>query len=158
MQYRKSSRREALKIGAAAAAGAVFAPSFSILRAGVSPNERLNVAVVGFGQRGHHVLRGFWLRARDKGEVNIVAIADPNLKSGHDWIGAGDEPWHDKWIAEVDGQVAAAPRFQDYRVMLDKMERDIDAVLIFAVCNTIFPPRCTPCREASTSSSRSPCA
>ena len=107
------------------AAVAVAVPTFRVASATGSPNEKLNVAVIGFGQRGHHVLRGFWLRARDRGEVNLVAIADPNRRSGHDWIGTGDEAWHDKWIAPVDRDVAAVPRFQDYRVMLDKMGRDI---------------------------------
>jgi len=135
MANRGTTRRGLL--AAAPAAGLLWGCR-NVFGAG-APSEKLNVAVIGFGQRGHHVLRGFWLRARERGEVNLVAIADPNRKSGHDWVGKGDESWHDPSIELVDRQVASVPRFQDYRVMFDRMGKDFDAVAIFAMCSNHFP-------------------
>src|SRR6185436_4942152 len=74
-----------------------------------SPNAKLNVAGIGIGSRG----------GADVGEVaglghNIVAVCDV------------DEKYAGKEFAKYPD----AKRFKDYRVMLDKMEKEIDAVVI----------------------------
>ena len=74
-----------------------------------SPNEKLNVAGIGIGSRG----------GADVGEVaglghNIVALCDV------------DENYAAKELARY----PAAKRFTDYRVMLDKMGKEIDGVVI----------------------------
>ncbi len=75
----------------------------------LSPNAKLNVAGIGIGSRG----------GADVGEVaglghNIVALCDV------------DESYAAKEFAKYPG----AKRFKDYRVMLDKMGKEIDAVII----------------------------
>ena len=75
----------------------------------LSPSAKLNVAGIGIGSRG----------GSDVGEVaglghNIVALCDV------------DENYAGKEFAKYPG----ATRFKDYRVMLDKMGKEIDAVVI----------------------------
>src|SRR5204862_6879689 len=75
----------------------------------LSPNEKLNVAGIGIGSRG----------GADVGEVaglghNIVALCDV------------DENYAAKEFAKYPN----AKRFTDYRVMLDKMGKEIDGVVI----------------------------
>src|SRR5437899_9626795 len=75
----------------------------------VSANAKLNVAGIGIGSRG----------GADVGEVeglghNIVALCD------------GDE----KYAAKEFAKYPNAKQFKDYRVMLDKMGKEIDAVVI----------------------------
>ena len=75
----------------------------------LSPNAKLNVAGIGIGSRG----------GADVGEVaglghNIVAVCDV------------DEKYAGKEFARYQD----AKRFKDYRVMLDKMGKEIDAVII----------------------------
>ena len=74
-----------------------------------SPNEKLNVAGIGVGSQG----------GSDTNEVaglghNIVALCDV------------DEKYAGKQFAKYPN----AKRFKDYRVMLDKMGKEIDAVVI----------------------------
>src|SRR5947208_15900611 len=75
----------------------------------LSPNAKLNLAGIGIGSRG----------GADVSEVaglghNIVALCDV------------DEKYAAKEFAKYPG----ARQFKDYRVMLDKMRREIDAVVI----------------------------
>ncbi len=75
----------------------------------LSPNAKLNVAGIGIGSRG----------GADVGEVaglghNFVALCDV------------DEKYAGKEFAKYPG----AKQFKDYRVMLDKMGKEIDAVII----------------------------
>ena len=75
----------------------------------LSPNAKLNVAGIGIGSRGGAVV----------GEVaglghNIVAVCDV------------DEKYAGKEFAKYPN----AKRFKDYRVMLDKMGKEIDGVVI----------------------------
>src|SRR6266480_253971 len=75
----------------------------------LSPNAKLNVAGIGIGSRG----------GADVGEVaglghNIVAVCDV------------DEKYAGKEFAKYPD----AKRFKDYRVMLDKMGKEIEAVVI----------------------------
>src|SRR5437899_758580 len=73
-----------------------------------SPNEKLNVAGIGIGSRG----------GADTAEVaglghNIVATCDVD----------------EKYAAKEIAKYPDAKRFKDYRVMLDKMGKEIDAVI-----------------------------
>ena len=75
----------------------------------LSPNEKLNVAGIGIGSRG----------GADIGEVaglghNLVALCDV------------DESYAAKEFAKYPN----AKRFTDYRVMLDKLGKEIDGVVI----------------------------
>ena len=75
----------------------------------LSPNEKINVAGIGFGSQG----------GRDVDEVaglghNIVAMCDVD----------------EVYAAKEFEKYPNARRFKDYRVMFDKMGSEIDAVVI----------------------------
>ena len=100
------NRRIFLKHSAAVGAGITILRS-GILRAGHSPNEKLNIAVIGVRGRGGANLNSV------KGE-NIVALCDVNAKN----------------LGEAAKQFPQAKTYQDWRKCLD--QKDIDAV----VCST----------------------
>jgi predicted dehydrogenase len=105
---RSSSRRQFLQHAGAGVA------LFNIRRLvqgaeNVAPNAKLNVAGIGIGSRG----------GADVGEVaglghNIVALCDVD----------------EKYAAKEFAKYPNAKQFKDYRVMLDKMGKEIDAVVI----------------------------
>lgn len=108
------SRRNFLRT--TVATSAVFA-SPNILKAGPSPNSKLNIVGVGIGRMGSGNLRAL----RDH---NIIGIADP------------DEAWSGKYYPDENVR-----RWRDYRRMFDDIGKDIDAVCTatpdharFAVC------------------------
>ena len=101
------SRRQFIKSTAAATAAAWVAPRVSIARPGPPANSRINLACIGIGNRGAINLAGF-------PDENIVALCDVDDKVAADTYNA-----HPK-----------AKRFRDFREMLDKSGRDIDAVVI----------------------------
>ncbi len=102
----KVNRRTFLKGGAAAGAG-FFVVNSGILRAGQSPNEKLNIAVIGVGGRGGSNLNN--VRSE-----NIVALCDVNSNN----------------LAGAAKRFPRAKTYSDWRKCLD--QKDIDAV----VCST----------------------
>ena len=76
-------------------------------RGGPSPNEKLNIAVVGAGGRGEGNLQGV------AGE-NIVALCDVDGRRA----------------AATFDKYPRVPKFPDFRKMLDDMDRQIDAVVV----------------------------
>ena len=100
--------RGALLAGAVPQAG--FGSIPSLARLGFkSPNEKLNLAGIGAGGRAIPVLRGV-----QAGVENIVALADVDWARG----ATGFNHW------------PKATRYKDYRRMLDKQGREIDAVVV----------------------------
>ena len=94
----------------------VSAALFQIVPAGVlcgaesqSPNAKLNVAGIGIGSQG-----GADVDAVAGEGQNIVALCDVD----------------DNYAAKKFAQYPKAKQFKDYRVMLDQMGREIDAVII----------------------------
>lgn len=84
---------------------------------GQSPNEKLNIACIGVGGRGSANVGGV------SGE-NIVAMCDvDSQKAGKRFQ-----------------QFNKANKFQDFRVMLDKLDKQIDAVVISTPDHTHFHP------------------
>ena len=102
----RMKRRTFLKNSAAVGAGLVVLKS-GILRAGNSPNEKLNIAVIGVAGRGRANLNGV------KGE-NIVALCDVDAKN----------------LAKAAEQFPQAKTYVDWRKCLE--QKNIDAV----VCST----------------------
>ena len=108
------NRRYFLK-GMAAAAASTALPRFSIGSSGPSANSKLNVAIIGAGGRGR---------------ASINALADEKLVA----------------FCDVDEKTATStykdfpdvPRFQDFREMLEKMDKEIDAVVIATPDHTHF--------------------
>lgn len=91
-------------------------PQFSIGKSGGSANGKVNVAVVGAGGMGGYAV------SMAKNE-NFIAICDV------------DENRAGKALKENPG----AKPFKDFRVMLDKMGNEIDAVMISTPDHTHFP-------------------
>lgn len=101
-----SSRRRFLKSTGALGAGLTVLPS-GILKAGESPNEKLNIAIIGVAGRGRANTKGV------KGE-NIVALCDVDSKA----------------LAAASKEFPKAKTYTDWRLCLE--QKDIDAV----VCST----------------------
>ena len=99
----KTTRREFLKQSLTAGAGLLLLKSWA---KGQSPNEKLNIAVIGVGGRGWDNLRGV------AGE-NIVALCDVDLNN----------------LANAAKVFPNARLWVDYRRMFDR-QKDIDAVVI----------------------------
>jgi len=93
--------------GAVPAAGYGSVPSLRAL--GYKPYyDKLNVAAIGCGGRGGEILKG---AARTE---NIVALCDVD----------------ERRAAETSARYAGKPKYKDFRVMLDKEARNIDACTI----------------------------
>ncbi|MBT3193855.1 MAG: Gfo/Idh/MocA family oxidoreductase [Verrucomicrobia bacterium] len=112
------NRRSFLKTSTAAGAGAFVMPSFSIGQAGASANSKLNIAMIGAGNIASMAYSGC------RGE-NIVALCDVDSKMFA----------HPKRKYPA---AAEAATFTDFRVMLDKMGKEIDAVCINTPDHTHF--------------------
>ncbi len=110
------SRRAFIK-STAAAASLLALPRFAIGQAGPPPSRRLNLAFVGVGGIGGAALAGCM------GE-NYVAFCDVD----------------DDCAAENYARFPDVPRFKDFRRMLEKMHRDIDAVVVSTPDHTHFAP------------------
>lgn len=78
-------------------------------RAAISPNSKVNVAGIGIGSRGG---------------VDVDAVAE----LGHNIIALCDVD--EKYAAKEFEKYPDAKRFTDFRVMLDKMGKEIDGVII----------------------------
>ena len=105
-----STRRNFLKTSAGAAASSAFA--FNIAPSGLfganAPSNKLNIAAIGIGGMGVGNLRGCM-------NENIVALCDVDTGS------------HTSWARK---KFPKAKQFVDYRVMFDKMDKEIDAVIV----------------------------
>ncbi|MEP4079293.1 Gfo/Idh/MocA family protein [Haloferula sp.] len=109
---RDRSRRQFIATTTAAS----LLPRFAAGKSGASANGKLNLAVVGAGGMGGYAVSV----ARTE---NFVALCDV------------DEARASKAIEKNSG----VPFFRDFRVMLDKMGKEIDAVLISTPDHTHFP-------------------
>ncbi|MDR1779799.1 MAG: Gfo/Idh/MocA family oxidoreductase [Tannerella sp.] len=108
------SRRDFLKTTAVTAAGLTIVPSHVVSGMGhVAPSDKLNIAGIGVGGKGHANLGGM------KTE-NIVALCDV------DW----------KYAEKAFTSFPNAKRYKDWRVMFDEMGKDIDAVLVATADHT----------------------
>ena len=102
-------RRDFLK--STLAASAVGTAPFNILKAGPSPNSKLNIACIGVGMQGSG--NAEYLAGTD----NVIALCDV------------DEDWCGKQTRNRT-RLHGIKLWTDYRVMFDKIGKDIDAVLI----------------------------
>ena len=111
----KISRRHAL-------AGAAALGGLGALRAwgrgiSLSPNSKANIAFIGIGNYGAQNLIQL-------ASENIVAVCDV------DWRDKAQLQGHFTLASEVAAEHPGAKRFDDWRVMLDKMDKSIDAVVV----------------------------
>tara|TARA_B100000953_G_C18034284_1_gene423876 strand:- start:2163 stop:3521 length:1359 start_codon:yes stop_codon:yes gene_type:complete len=108
---KNNSRRLFLKSTSVLSSGLLILPGLY----GCSPNSKLNVAVIGVGGRG----RANWSKVENE---NIVAMCDVD----------------DNRAAEGYKMYPKARKFKDFRVMFDKMHKEIDAVIISTPDHTHF--------------------
>lgn len=119
--------RRTFLASSAAASSMLFLPSLSVAQSkgaknkGVSPNEKVNLAVIGIGGRGRQVMASF----ADTEQVNIVALCDIDIGSD--------------WTAEMRQKFPHPPAYQDYREMFDKEGDNIDAVAVVTPDHSHFP-------------------
>lgn len=120
------TRRNFLRSTGAIAAGAMILPNFT----SCSKNGIVNLAIVGVGGRGTSnwtdLITLKYDRETNTRELNpnvrIVALCDVN----------------DAAAAKSYELLPGVPRFKDFRVMLDQMHKDIDAVVISTPDHTHF--------------------
>lgn len=95
------------------AAGAVMLSNSVLGKVSLAkPNERVNLACVGLGNRAAEIIKELY----KTGLCNIVALCDVDLGAKH--------------TEEILAMFPDAPRFSDFRVMFDKVGNQIDAVSI----------------------------
>lgn len=126
MSTKGFSRRHFLKQTALLSAAAAIAPAALMgMRKGdirlASPNERVNLACIGIGNRGAEIIRDLY----KTGLVNIVALCDVDMGAVH--------------TQAVLKEFPDVPRFQDFRKMFDKMGNQIDAVSVGVPDFSHFP-------------------
>jgi predicted dehydrogenase len=113
------TRRTFLARAAAAAGTVTILPGH--VWAGPSPNGKVNLACVGISARGGAISE--WIGG--KSIANVVALCDID----------SDEKRAGKTIRKF----SKAPRFQDFREMLDKKGKDIDALTVGTADHSHFP-------------------
>jgi predicted dehydrogenase len=125
------TRRDFLKTTTAASALAFPAVLRSQPAGTPSPNNRLNVAIIGAGGRGGAAVQGM----KDE---NVVAICDVDEERAGNSLKSLTEKF-----PEEAKRVTAAPRFNDYRRMFEALGNKIDAVTISTPDHTHFPAAMT---------------
>jgi predicted dehydrogenase len=105
------------------AAGAIAPGSFPFIARGAesSANGKVNLACIGIGNRGAEIIRAF----RSTRLANIVALCDVDMGA--------------KQTQPILNEFPDVPRFQDFRVMFDKMGKEIDAVCVGTPDFSHFP-------------------
>ena len=107
-----TTRRKFLKTGALATGGLFIVPRHVLGRGYIPPSDKLNLAAIGAGGKG----RSDILNAYNKGKENVVALCDIDT--------AQSKESRDKF--------SKAAFYKDFRIMLEEMADDIDAVTISA--------------------------
>ena len=107
---KQNNRRNFIKQGSIAAAGFFIVPRHVIGKGYTAPSDKLNIAAIGAGGKGQSDL----FNSYNNGANNVVAMADL------DW---------DKCKSSFE-KFPNAAKYRDFREMLDKSGKDIDAVTI----------------------------
>jgi predicted dehydrogenase len=115
----KPTRRDFLKSASVFSAGVFFVPNLI----SSPPSSRLNVAVIGLGGQGRANWSKLINQQDPKWNENVVALCDVD----------------DTMAAAAFKQFPDAKRFKDYRKMLDKMNNQIDAVMVCTPDHSHFP-------------------
>jgi len=104
------SRRSFLRDASIAAGGFMIIPRHVLGRGFISPSDKLNIAGIGCGGKADVNLPYAW----NNGAENIVALCDVD----------------DKMATKARSKWPNAPYYKDFRVMLDKEAKNIDAVIV----------------------------
>ncbi|MCE9557798.1 MAG: Gfo/Idh/MocA family oxidoreductase [Armatimonadetes bacterium] len=106
--------------GLAALPTGVFGAAERLMRRS-SPNEKVNIAIVGIGNRGGDIMRAL----QATGLVNVVAMCDSEIGGARTLNALKANP--------------GVPQFQDFRKMFDKMGKEFDAVCVGTPDHSHFP-------------------
>ncbi|AOW21522.1 Gfo/Idh/MocA family protein [Urechidicola croceus] len=106
----KNSRRNFIKKSAVAAVGFSIIPRHVLGKGFIAPSDKLNIAVIGGGGKGKSDALNAW----NNGSNNITAICDV------DW----------NMSKELMDKFTKAKKYKDFRKMLEKSSKDIDAITI----------------------------
>lgn len=87
----------------------------------ISPNEKVNLACVGIGNRGADIIKALY----NTGHCNVVALCDTDLGANH--------------TLDILNRFPDAKHFQDFRAMFDKISNEFDAVCIGTPDHSHFP-------------------
>ncbi len=110
MKEKSPSRREFIKKGALSAAAFYIVPRHVLGKGFTAPSDKLNIAAIGAGGKG---ASDIW-NAYNNGAENVVALCDVDWK-----------------VAEASvKRFPNAKRYQNYKEMLEKEGKNIDAVTI----------------------------
>ena len=85
------------------------------------PSDKVNIACCGIGNRGKDVVNSLY----NSGIANIVAFCDVDMGAPH--------------TLPILEKFPDVPRFQDFRVMFDKMAKDFDAISVATPDFSHFP-------------------
>ena len=99
-------------VALAGLAGVSILPS-SVLgmgKNGIAPSDKVNLACIGIGNRGADIIK----KLNGTGLANIVALCDVEMGAPN--------------TLEIMKMFPNVPRFQDFRVMFDKMGKQFDAI------------------------------
>ncbi len=113
-------RRSFMKTALTAGTAGLLAPRLAF-GAKAAAGEKVNLACVGIGNRGAEIIKAL----HKTGHANIVALCDTDMGAPHT-----------EGILKMFPDV---PRFQDFRVMFDKMGKDIQAVSVGTPDFSHFP-------------------
>jgi predicted dehydrogenase len=120
---KRLSRRDVLK-------GTLAATSFSLAGSPLlgnsrqgSPSEKLNIAYIGIGNYGYRPIQELVTQ-------NTVALCDVDWRPKAEFHGYGTAP------ADVVRNYPSAKRFSDWRIMLEKMDKEIDGVCVSTADHT----------------------
>jgi hypothetical protein len=108
MKKSKTSRRDFLKTAGIVSAGITILPNHVVSGLGhKAPSDKLNIAGVGIGGKGH---------------INLKGMATENI------VGLCDVDW--KYADVCFKDFPSAKRYWDWRKMFDEMGKSIDAVMV----------------------------
>ncbi|MFB3777187.1 MAG: Gfo/Idh/MocA family protein [Bryobacteraceae bacterium] len=111
------SRRRALALGTAAAGFTILPPQVLGRGRVLAPSEKMNLAFIGCGMAGR-------TQINEMASQNIVALCDVDWREssgGRGMIGTA---------ASLAKKYPSARRFDDWRVMLQEMDKQIDGVVV----------------------------
>src|SRR5947209_7059240 len=109
-QESNSSRRKFIKDASVATAGFFIVPRHVLGRGYIAPSDKLNIAGIGTGGKAEVNLPF----AYNNGSDNIVALCDVD----------------DRMAVNARKKWPNAPYYRDFREMLDKEHKNIDAVIV----------------------------
>src|ERR1700694_4911980 len=110
------SRRKFLRDASLAATGFFIVPRHVLGKGFVAPSDRLAIAAIGAGGKGGDDLKNFY----GSGKVDVVALCDVD----------------DRQAAGSIKKYTGAKYYKDFREMLDKEHKHIDAVSVSTPDNT----------------------